>query len=274
MKSSLLPKLIAEAKAELPELEVSAEEFQRYLQAHASQIEEPEKLPMRDLLLACACARGENKALQRFEAECMAKIGAHLGSIRLTAEQLQDMKQNLRQKLFVSVGDAPPRITQYAGMSKLFTWVRVAAVREALNMLRSAKPESLDEDAVIERVMAGPDPELEHLKTYYREQFNTAFKEALASLTPRERNLLRYSILDRLTCEQIGALHGVHTATASRWLTKLKQVLLVRTRKYLGRDLGLSRDDLDSVLRLIESRLDMSFSGLKDTQQRGAQDDQ
>lgn len=257
---STLRSLIAHARAALPELEVSVEQFQAYLLAHAD-LEALHQEGARDLLLACACARGEPKALQRFEAECLARLGTRMGSLRLNAQELDEIKQNLRQRLLVS-SSGPPRITQYSGRSRLCSWVRVVAVREGLNHLRRKGPELLDEDAMLERVIAGPDPELEHLKRYYRSQFSAAFKAAMDALSAKERNLLRHCILDRMTCEQIGALHGVHTATASRWLTKLKVLLLSRTRKNLRRTLDVSPADLDSILRLIESRLDVSFSQL------------
>ena len=44
------------------------------------------------------------------------------------------------------------------------------------------------------------------------------FRDALASLDDRQRDLLRLEILDGLPHQQIAELHGVHRTTVVRWM--------------------------------------------------------
>ena len=101
--------------------------------------------------------------------------------------------------------------------------------------------------------------ELAHLKLRYRDELHAAFQVALRTLEPRERNLLRCHLSGHMTNAQIGALCGVHPGTVKRWMATIRDRLLDVTRAALGARLGLGRDELDSVLRLVQSDLDMSF---------------
>jgi len=55
---------------------------------------------------------------------------------------------------------------------------------------------------------------------------------------PRERNLLRYQVLDRLGIDHIGALHGVHRVTAARWIAHARRALIEGVRRRLQDRLG------------------------------------
>ena len=52
-------------------------------------------------------------------------------------------------------------------------------------------------DGGLEQVPAAvADPEIDHLKSLYRDEFQTAFSDALGALTERERNVLRQHYID------------------------------------------------------------------------------
>ncbi len=57
----------------------------------------------------------------------------------------------------------------------------------------------------------------------------------------------------------MGKLHQVHRATAARWLQSIRDALLERTRVELQARLGAGAADVDSVIRLVASRLDVSL---------------
>ena len=71
--------------------------------------------------------------------------------------------------------------------------------------------------------------------------------------------MLRYHLIDRLNIDQIAAIHDVHRATAARWLVRIRAQLEERTREELRRALGVSGAELDSIIRLIQSQLDLSI---------------
>jgi len=61
---------------------------------------------------------------------------------------------------------------------------------------------------------------------------------------------------------EMGALYGVHRATAARWAVAAQEALLEKTRRRLTERLRLTHSQLDSVLRLISSKLDINLSRL------------
>ena len=57
------------------------------------------------------------------------------------------MRQRLRERLFVGSDGEPARLASYSGRGPLGTWVRIAAIRLALNLRRSERDASLRADA-------------------------------------------------------------------------------------------------------------------------------
>ena len=173
---------------------------------------------------------------------------------------LSELKQQLRHRLLLSDGDKPPRIAQYSGRGALRSWLRVAAIRCALNHLkRYGRHEVQLEEEVLERRVMPDDPELRQLKARYRAQFKDAFEGALCSLDSKERNLLAYHYLEHLNIDEMGAIYSVHRATVARWLARIRQRLERRTRRNLMERLSVGGEELESIMRLIQSQLDASI---------------
>jgi RNA polymerase sigma-70 factor (ECF subfamily) len=109
-----------------------------------------------------------------------------------------------------------------------------------------------------EALGAVADPILEQLKGEYRSQFATALREAIAELGAEDRTLLRQQIVDQLSIDELGAAYGVHRATAARWVNRARGALVTVTRTRLAARLAMPVDEVDSVIRLVQSRLDAS----------------
>lgn len=216
-------------------------------------------LHLADLVLAARCARGEAAALTAFERRVGGEQRAALSSLRLPSGLADEARQEVARKLFVSELGAPPKIVEYSGRAALSTWVRTASVRTAISLLRRERATPAEEDDVLAMPATSDDPELAAMKTRARSEFKAAFHEALASLTPRERNLLRYQILDGLGIDQIGELYGVHRATAARWLVTARELLGKRLRRALHARLQITPSEVASLERLVESQLDLSL---------------
>jgi RNA polymerase sigma-70 factor, ECF subfamily len=60
--------------------------------------------------------------------------------------------------------------------------------------------------------------------------------------------------------EDIGALYKVSASTISRRLARLRKAILAETRRILRVRLGLDESDLASVMKLVQSDLDLSIS--------------
>ncbi len=247
---------IGQAKAKYPGLD--AQDLRTHLRARVS---EPEHVAnANDLCLAFACARGDSGAVAEFERSCIMGIDRILGHMKLPHATLDEVKQSVRTRLLV--GDKP-KILSYAGRGGLRAWVGVIATREALEMLRKNRPsEPSDQEALmgIESPHAGP--ELGYLKEHYRDAFKHAFCNALGELTPRARNALRHHYIHGLSIDRIAALYGVHRSNAARRVAKARDVLLSTTRRHLLIELKVERSELESLMRLVESRLDVSLQRL------------
>ncbi|HEX8702002.1 MAG TPA: sigma-70 family RNA polymerase sigma factor [Myxococcaceae bacterium] len=261
-----LERVCEKARAAWPEVQLEGPRFVAHLARHlpaSSPVEALETLHLGDLYLACACAQGIPSALTAFESHFLRVVDVAVARMKLPATTVDEVRQQLRQRMLVSTPEAPARIAAYPGTGPLAGWVRAAALWIALDLQRRGSDESHAEDASLPfLVEPGDDPELAYLKSTYRAEFNEAFAQALTALEPRQRNVLRLKYLDGLSIDQLGALYGVHRATAARWAVAAQEALLAETRRRLTERLRLTHSQLDSVLRLISSQLDVNLSRL------------
>src|SRR5262245_24537077 len=110
-----LREAVAAARAAWPGVEVPAEDFQRHLEERGAA----EALHVADLYLACACLRGDREALGLFERRFLADVPKHLGHMNLPAASVEEVRQQLREKLLVGTGGAAPRLGDYSGRGAL-----------------------------------------------------------------------------------------------------------------------------------------------------------
>jgi RNA polymerase sigma-70 factor (ECF subfamily) len=258
-----LAALLDAARAAWPGVQIEPEVFIPHLAARiGTDVPLPRALsssPCTDLYLACACARGDAAAIAIFDRTLLRDVTAALSRIDLRSTTLEDLRDHIRHRILVGEGGSLPRIAEYTGRGDLRGWLRVVAVREALGLMRRQKRE---ERAQIELAQLDPvsdDPELARIERLYREEFQSAFREALASLSPRERNLLRQHYQQGLGIDQLGALYDIHRATAARWLARARERLASGTRRRMRERLQVEQGELDNILRLIQSRLEITL---------------
>jgi RNA polymerase sigma-70 factor (ECF subfamily) len=257
-----LEQAIASARAARPTIVVSPLEFAAALGAAVGDAEDPvaaiPSVHAGDLWLATACAAEDRTAIGELD-RTLATLRPTLAKMGASRETVDELLQEICTRLLVAAPDRPARIRGYRGRSDLRSWLKVAAVRDAVRMLRRERtPNDPDELDVL--MDSSSDPELQALADEYRVAFRAAFSLALSELPARDRNLLRYHLLDELTIDDIGAIHRVHRATAARWLVRIREHLYVATRSEIMRSLALSPHEIDSMLRLIRSRLDASVA--------------
>ena len=262
--------LVAEGRAAWPDLQVQARDLVEFVArgltpdlADAAL----DGLRPADLYLACACSKGMDAAINAFDRDYMREVDIALARMRIGPPRLSDVKQLVRQRLFVGGGTAGAptsagKISEYGGRGDLRRWVRSVAVRTCLNELRKGKREVLvDDDQLIAQhaINSADDPEVEYMKRTYANEFKASFAEALTQLGPREQTLLRYHHVDGLNIDEIGAIYRVHRVTAFRWIEKAKDQLVKATLDHLRAKLKLPSAELDSVLRMIRSQIHLSL---------------
>lgn len=268
---SLLNRAWEAARARWPGVDVPRELFARHLAERLPEVSPGgalapvlESLSLVELYLACACAQGLPAATAAFETHYLAKLPGLLGYLKQPAAVVDDICQLTRVKLLVRTPEQAPRMNDYSGRGALMSWVRVTAVRIALKLQASDRPEP-DEDVteVLEALPApGGDAELDLIRQRHQAEFRQALRDAFSALSSDERHLLRLYFVDRLSTTELGALLRVNQSTVSRWLKSARQTVHDETWRHLRARLNLPPGGFQSFLAALDSQLDLSISQL------------
>jgi RNA polymerase sigma-70 factor (ECF subfamily) len=213
-----------------------------------------------DLYLAWACLHGRPGAIESFQQQFEQVINKALYRLERSHTGRQDIMQLLYTSLFTFQKNEAPMIVQYSGQGKLASWIRVIAVHSAIDQQRKYHREIATEDnQLVQLSVPLMDPEANYLKKIYRKEFKQAFQSAFQSLSAKQRNLLRYQLLDRLSLEKIGAIYNVNRSTVSRWMAKIREDLFRNTKKTLLDQLQVDKKEFENIIRFIQSRLYVSM---------------
>ncbi len=217
----------------------------------------------KDLYLAIGCIVGEPLALSEVKKTYSDDVTFAVRKVRMDVGKQDDaISQTWARVLAKGSGGSAPKISLYNGSGPLKYWLRSVATRVALNQLRKAQREVPTDDQVLMNHISGvdTDPEMAHLKKHYSEQMKIAFSSAIAGLTDRERNLLRYHHVDGLNIDDIGNLYDVHRVTAYRWIDKARQNLAKAVEAELRQALKVDSADYESIVRLVRSQIALSLT--------------
>lgn len=219
-------------------------------------------LHVRDLYLACACQLRVPGALELFESQILGEIASYLGRSEPSRPAIDEVCQQLRERLFVAGAEGVPKIAKYDGRGSLKSWLRVVAMRTAMTRRRSAKRDRTQplDDAALAALPGSGSPELAILKQQHEADIKLALTEALAMLPADRVNVLRLHLIDGLTLEKIGSLYRVNRSSVKRWLDDARARLLSELRRRLQTRLRLSREEFDSLIATLRSQLDLSLS--------------
>jgi RNA polymerase sigma-70 factor (ECF subfamily) len=255
--ASEVQEAIARARGAWPEIDVDDATLRAWLEARADEQTPLASLRADDLLLTCACARGDRSAIAAFHAAYDGGIRAALSRARIHRGDPDELRQELDCHLFVAREDGTVRIAEYRGIGSLQTWIRVVATRLALNADRKRMPDAFTSQMERELGDAG-DLELDWLRERYRAAFRTALAAVLSELPDRDRSLLRMCVREGLSATGVAQIYNVHRATAKRWLARIRNDVLEGTRARLRASLDVDATELDTIMALIGSRLEAS----------------
>lgn len=265
----LLVAKLAEARATFPDVNVDDATFLRVVAEHLPSehvLESLERLCASDLFVAVGCLAGDRTALSAFDTDYVVPVAGQVARSHRHSES-SELEQLLRERVLVSLDGQSPKLAQYSGRAPLTAWLRMVATRIALTMARRAKPLGTErpiesDDAIAD--MISNDVELAHIRSEYGAAFKIAFHEALGSLEAQDRTVLRMSVLDGLSIDEIASLYQVHRATAARWLVAIREQLFKGTRQRLAERLQLGNADFESLVGVLMSRLDVSLQRVLD----------
>lgn len=256
---------LAAGRGAYPEITVAdrrfAAEIARRL-GDAASPEEVARLRADHLYLAVACTDGDEVALRHIDAELVREVDASAARMRALPDQATEVRGHLRRILFASEPGRPSAAYGYSGKGDLRSYIRVIATRELVRVIGKARREIGVDEEVLELLSPRSDPELAYLRDRYRPEVDAALRAALVGLDEQSRALLRYHVLEGWSIDRIGVLYGVHRATAARWVVAAREALGEGIRRQLARRLEISVDEVDSIVRMVQSKIEVSLARL------------
>ncbi len=260
-----LARLLAEGRAAWKSAATDDATFVRYLAARTPGASPAhlDRLQAADLYLACACAAGDAASVAAFDRHYLAPLPQLLMRKGIARDVADEVVQSLRERLFVGTAGGRAKIVDYDGRGSLAGWLRVAAIRAASNARRDeGHRATLADDAGSPAAMTVIDPELTLIKRRYGAAFQAALSDAFASLSGEERNVLRLYFMDGLNLDAIARVLGLSRATVGRRMISGRARVLEETLRLLGERLPASPTELQSLLGIVRSKLDVSLGAL------------
>lgn len=201
-----------------------------------------------ELYLAAACLAGNPFALAILDGQYLAKVPAHVQKI-VTARggDVDAMVATLRDRLLHAEGSRAPRLLAYSGRGLLAAWLRVVAVRFAIEGRTEKRA----------RVAAA---EADHAVLLRSAAFRRAIDAARAALPADQREVIRLVYGEGITGDRAAKLLGTSTTTVTRRLGRALGALLEAARDALV-DGGLGATSLDRASRDVLAHLQAMLRG-------------
>jgi RNA polymerase sigma-70 factor (ECF subfamily) len=258
-------------RAAWPAVDLAEEAFASHVRSKlppGAGADEVERRDLGALYLACACAQGIPAALAELDRHVLSRVPEFLARIQGSSALGDEVRQILRERLLVGTAGEPPRIATYSGEGPLAAWVRVAAVRTALNVLEKMDERVGHDSRALGGVQAATTPEEEVVRADQRALFREVLEQAVSALPAQQRTALRLHFVDGLTGDEIGERLGISRATVVRWLSTARSFLLRETKRLVVGRLRLSPAEAESFIAGARSRLDLSLSVLLASESR------
>jgi len=212
-----------------------------------------------DLYLAAGASGGNDDAVSVFDRQLLSELPRWLARLRLSADLVDEVRQHLRSKLLVG---PPPKLAQYRASGPLAAWVRMVAVRTALDLCEADPRISGRLQAGEEALLDALDQEQRLIRSKYGGLFEEALRDAVQQLSKRDRNLLRFHYVAGLNLDAIARTYRVHRSTVVRWLAAIRDDLNSAVRIRLWDELGISTAEVQSLWNALRSDVEVSISRL------------
>ncbi|HKA86033.1 MAG TPA: sigma factor-like helix-turn-helix DNA-binding protein [Haliangiales bacterium] len=213
-----------------------------------------------EVFLAYACALGDEAAIGALDRRYLAGVARALQRGR-SHEIVADAVQQLVATVLLPRRGRPPEIADFTGSGPLAGWLRIVALRILLRLERRDR-RAAPIDLARAPVPPPDDPEFAYLRRRYNAALQEALADAWSAMAPETRVLLRLRYRDGVGIDEIAAMENVHRATAARRLRRAEDLLTEQARALLRTRLGASDLDIDSMVRAIRSRIEISLSGI------------
>jgi RNA polymerase sigma-70 factor (ECF subfamily) len=214
--------------------------------AKSAEIDEYlDQLRADDLVLALACAHGDERAWEGFVEKYRPVLYGAAHALTHDEAGARELADSLWADLYgmdTRAGERRSLLGYYGGRSSLGTWLHAVLARRFVDLTRAAartRPlESLPNEPATEGDPSDPD------RFRYVSALSTALSEALGALEPRDRLRLGFYYLENLTLREIARLLGEHPSSVSRRLQQTRGELKRRVERSLRREQHLSEEQI------------------------------
>lgn len=203
----------------------------------------------KDLYLAFRCQAGAPFAIQVLERDFLTLLKRVIARVERNTSFVEEVHQECRLRLLAG---APPALASYSASGPLGAWLRVSALRTALNMKKA--------DACWRR-RASAQPDLPVVRACERNCYpavQAAVEQAIAGLDPKQRVALRLFYFDGHDVERIAEMFEVHRATIARWLAEARRNLCSCVLAHVRETLGLTLEEAHLEVASIYREIDLS----------------
>jgi RNA polymerase sigma-70 factor (ECF subfamily) len=214
-----------------------------------------------DLYLAYAAGVGDHAAVRAIEKLFISRLPARIRRLGSATDKVSDVLQTVRERLF---SGEVPRIRAYNGAGPLEQWIKVVAIRTAIDLHRTDQSIPRIEGAWLQTVAPRDDADVSALmmKAEYKRELELAIQELVARLSPRDRAILRLHVVEGVSIDKIAASYGVHRVTVARWVWTAGETLLDGLRGRFRAKFGIVPPEFDSIARMARSQLSIDLAGL------------
>jgi RNA polymerase sigma-70 factor (ECF subfamily) len=245
MSATVREALQAAVARRWPDLEIDPE-------LAAACVAQPRAAELGDLYLSKAAGRGDAWALRELEA-LLSQIAERLRR-RWDQAHAAEAVQAARERLLMGAKAS----SGYAGKGSLKAWLTVIAAHQMASLHRQGHQDLHSSALEVEPAVSGAvGAELLHAR--YSSVFKAALREAVASLSRRERVALRLHTRDGLSVDKIGAIFHVHRSTAAKWVADAREKIREALRRSLRTRAGLATAEVESIGDALHRRTDLSL---------------
>ena len=233
-----------------------------------------------DLCLIIACEKGDEKAWEHLVAGFDSTVKSAARKISANNEDAEDLASSIWAELYGLRRDAEgkrkSKLAYYSGRGSLAGWLRAVVSQLAVDQFRKdSRFVQVEETREFENLAEeasnnGGNPVLSHTESpedIFTEHQTTrdvaaALNEAIDSLDPDDRLILKLYYFDDLKLKDIARTFGYHEATASRKLSRLHSEIRKSVEKQLRGEHGWSDGEVKRYLSETAEKLGLSIEKL------------
>ena len=248
---------------------------------HAEIISFVDEIRADDLCLVIACERGDEKAWEDLVAGYDSTVKGAARKIAANSEDADDLASSIWAELYGlredAKGERKSKLGYYSGRGSLGGWLRAVVSQLAIDQFRKqSKFVQIEETREFENlaeessnnsnndgfVSHAANPEDLFGDKQASEDVARALKEAVESLEPEDKLIVKMYYFDDLKLKDIAAAFGYHEATASRRLSRLHTDIRKSVERNLREHHGWSDSEIKRTLAETAERLGLSVEKL------------